>query len=184
MRGSHNYGENFIRMINRINKIGDKHISFKDYVIFEKEPVFSDGFSTKVGGKLLKIINWDFGWNLFFKIIFEIEDGEKADNFLLFIEFLRQKILSSTMKSLSHLSLSMEQLTEIQDYVLDLIAEDYVKNTGLEYVLEKSFNNYIFQIHSILLGLDSYEDFLSSKERLRQSVLGPRTYEYVKPKGI
>ncbi|MDO5714321.1 MAG: (p)ppGpp synthetase [Tissierellia bacterium] len=184
MRGSHDYGENFIRLLNRINKIGEKQIDFREYVFFDKEPVFSDAFSKMVGEEILKVINWDFGWNLFFKIIFEIEEGDKVDNFLLFVEFLRQKILCNLKKSLSHLDLTLDEMTEIQDYILGIIAEDYARNMELEYVLDKSFNNYIFQIHSILLGLNNYDDFLKSKERLRQSVLGQRSYDYVKPRGI
>lgn len=184
MMGNLDYGENFIRMLNRINKIGDKKIDFTEYLCFEREPEYDDYFSRKVGNEILKVINKDFGWNLFFKIIFDIEQDDKEENFLLFLKFLRQRIVNDIRKSIDHMDISREQGENIENYLLELIAEDFSRNMDIDYVLDKSFHNYLFQIHAILFGLDSYGDFLRSKDRLRHSILGSRSYDYLKTEGF
>ena len=76
-----NYSVNFIRILNRLNEIGKSDISFNKYIDFERPLSFNDCFTRKVGNSILEIINKDFRWNLFFKIIFEIEGGNKASSF-------------------------------------------------------------------------------------------------------
>ena len=90
-----NYSVNFIRILNRLNEIGKSDISFNKYIDFERPISFNDCFTRKVGNSILEIINKDFRWNLFFKIIFEIEGGNKAEDFEGFIIFIRYRFYES-----------------------------------------------------------------------------------------
>ncbi len=86
---SEEYSQNFLRVLNRLTTIGKSEISFDKYIDFEREIFFNDDFTRKIGNKLLEIINKDFRWNLFFKIIFEIEEANNAEDFEGFLIYIR-----------------------------------------------------------------------------------------------
>lgn len=184
MQGNYSYGENFIRMLNCINDIGDTKLDFKEYLTFDREPSWDYFFDERLGKGILGVLNQDFGWNLFFKIIFQIEKGDNSKDFELFITFLRMRLVNDMEKSLKHLNLSEEQHQEIVDFVLEEIVEDYENNLEIDYILEKSIQNHVFQIHSVLLSLKDFKDFKRGRERIHRNFRDNRNYEYLKPAGL
>ena len=48
-------------------------MNFNSQIEFEREVKFEDKFCDTVGTSILKSINSDFQWNLFFRILFQIE---------------------------------------------------------------------------------------------------------------
>ena len=55
-----NYGDNFIRVLNRINEISNNEITLDNYIEFEREIYIEDDFERRLGNILLNVINKDF----------------------------------------------------------------------------------------------------------------------------
>lgn len=178
-KGAYSYGENFIRMLNRINEIGDSYIDFKEYIHFGRKPEFYDSFSKKVGEGILSVINLDFGWNLFFKIIFQIENDDMVEDFKLFIEYLKKRSQDIFIYDLFQGNFTDDEIDNINEYILDLIAEDFLNNLDIDYILEYSFNNMKFNLKSILSSINNYNDFEKSKDLLRNRIVTYSKYKYI-----
>ena len=83
------YGDQFIKLLNRITAISDMELDLEHYLVFDRTPSYFDDFTRSIGASLVNVINEDFEWNLFFKIIFIIEGGSMAESFEEFLYFFK-----------------------------------------------------------------------------------------------
>ncbi len=163
---SENYSSNFIRILNRLNEIGKSEISFNKYIDFERPVSFNDCFTRKVGNSILEIINKDFRWNLFFKIIFEIEGGSKADDFEGFIIFIRYKFFEAIKQILKDKAFNDNEKEEILDNIMDAIAISFSDHVDVDFLCECSLKNLNNSINDVFVDINSYEDWLENKEKV------------------
>ncbi|NLV87814.1 MAG: (p)ppGpp synthetase [Tissierellia bacterium] len=161
-----NYSVNFIRILNRLNEIGKSDISFNKYIDFERPISFNDCFTRKVGNSILEIINKDFRWNLFFKIIFEIEGGNKAEDFEGFIIFIRYRFYESIKLVLEEKDIGEEEKEEILDYIMDAIAYNFMNHVDVDFLCECSINTLNNNIKAVFNKINSYDDWLKYKENV------------------
>lgn len=161
-----NYSVNFIRILNRLNEIGKSDISFNKYIDFERPISFNDCFTRKVGNSILEIINKDFRWNLFFKIIFEIEGGNKAEDFEGFIIFIRYRFYESIKLVLEEKDIGEEEKQEILDYIMDAIAYNFMNHVDVDFLCECSINTLNNNIKAVFNKINSYDDWLKYKENV------------------
>ncbi len=78
----------------KINDFINKDIDFDNEIHMENEVVFEDEFSQNVANFFLKKMNSEVPWNLFFKIIFELEPENNVDDFMNFIKFFKASLVS------------------------------------------------------------------------------------------
>ncbi len=168
---SANYSMNFIRILNRLNEIGNSEISFNNYIDFDREIFFNDAFTRKVGEEILNIINKDFRWNLFFRIIYEIEGGNEADDFEGFIIYLRYRFCENIKEALFHKEIDKLQKEEITDSLLISIAESFVKEINIDYVNDCSIKKLNSKVSKLLIDIKSYEDWRISKDEIKNIIL-------------
>lgn len=166
-----NYGDNFIRVLNRINEISNNEITLDNYIEFEREIYIEDDFERRLGNILLNVINKDFKWNLFFKILFEIEEGNNAENFEELIHFLRVRFCDGIEKELNSKNLESSYKKEIMSYIREFILELFNRTTDIELIdlckLE-SLNN---TIRKVLDKVQSYNDWLILKTELHNKIM-------------
>lgn len=168
---SENYSSNFIRILNRLNAIGKSEISFNKYIDFDREMFFNDNFTRKVGGKILNIINKDFRWNLFFRIIYEIEEGNDADDFEGFIIYFRYRFYENIKSALFDKEIEKSRIEEISDDILNSIAENFIKDTNIDYINDCSIKKINSTINKMLYSINTYEDWLLNKEEIINTIL-------------
>lgn len=168
---SENYSSNFIRILNRLNDIGKSEISFNKYIDFEREIFFNDNFTRKVGDKILNIINKDFRWNLFFRIIFEIEEGNDADDFEGFVIYLRYRFCENIKNELANKEIDESKIGEICDDILNSIAENFIKDTNIDYINDCSIKKLNLTISKLVDKINSYEEWLFSKDMIANTIL-------------
>lgn len=153
---SENYSQNFLKTLNRLNKVSEDSTIFDNYIDFERELFFNDDFTRKLGKNILDVINKDFRWNLFFRIIFEIEGGEKAELFEDFIHFLRYKFYDSILVSLEKKNLDSNERDYIHTLILDRIYQSFSLESSIDFINECSVKKLK---NKIMYKLESMEDF-------------------------
>lgn len=83
------YTEVLINALNRLNLISDEDLNFNSYLNFEKDIVYDDSFKKIIGQYFEKVINSEFSWNLFFRILFSLEPLDNVGDFEKFLSYLK-----------------------------------------------------------------------------------------------
>lgn len=161
---SKNYSENFLRILNRLNVIGNNDISFNKYIDFDREIFYNDDFTRKIGTNILSVINKDFRWNLFFKIIFEIEDGDNVHNFRGFLIYLRYLYHESIMLCLSKKDIEDNKKEEIIHSIMDKIADNFCREIDIDFINECNVKKLNGKIQKLLIDINTYNDWLKNRE--------------------
>ena len=81
--------EILINALNRLNQISDENIDFDSNLNFERKPVYNNSFSKTLGKYFEGVINTEFSWNLFFRILFALEPLNTVGDFEKFLSFLK-----------------------------------------------------------------------------------------------
>lgn len=168
---SENYSDNFIRILNRLNEIGNKDIVFNKYIDFEREVFFNDDFTRKIGTNILQVINKDFRWNLFFRIIFDIEEGEKAEDFEKFMIFIRYRFHEKIMNILKNKDMDEGEKEEIVESILNNIAQNFCGNLDVDFLCNCSINGLNDKIEDCFLDIHSYDNWMEKKLSLIPRIL-------------
>lgn len=168
---SENYSQNFLKILNKLNQISQDSIIFDNYIDFERKLFFNDDFTRKLGRKILDVLNKDFRWNLFFRIIFEIEDGERADLFEDFIHYLRYKLYDGIQISIEYKDLSQHEKDYIATFVLDRILECFSIETSIDFVNECSVKKLKDKVHQKLNKIDDFEDWKEIEIEITNTIL-------------
>nr|OOB77059.1 MAG: hypothetical protein BEN19_02610 [Epulopiscium sp. Nuni2H_MBin003] len=92
IKSDQTYHELLIKALKRLQKIDEEDINFDKEILFEREFTFTDHFSLIIGNHIKEILNIEFQWNLFFRILFYIEPEDNAGDLTKFIEFYKYRI--------------------------------------------------------------------------------------------
>ena len=168
---SDNYSQNFLKVLNKLNQISKDSITFDNYIDFERKLFFNDDFTRKLGREILDVLNKDFRWNLFFRIIFEIEDGERAELFEDFIHYLRYNFCDSIQISIDNKDLSQQEKDTILTFILDKILDSFSVETSIDFVNECSVSKLKDSIEQKLNNVDDIKDWEASKEEVSNIIL-------------
>src|SRR5690625_1668387 len=166
-----NYSEDFLRILNRLDEIANEEISFKKYIDFEREIFFNDCFTRKIGTKILEVINKDFRWNLFFKIIFDIEDGDNATDFEGFLIYLRYLFYDSIMAEINEKDMTVEEREKIAETIMDAIAESFNKSLDIDFINTCSINKLKICLRKHFKNIKTYDHWLDRKDRLIKEII-------------
>ncbi len=85
------YNKTLVKTFSRLNDISENEIDFTHEILFEREIKYEDEFSKVMGETIIASINSDFQWNIFFRILFEIELGNNVEDFETFIQFIKER---------------------------------------------------------------------------------------------
>ncbi|MBQ3422644.1 MAG: (p)ppGpp synthetase, partial [Romboutsia sp.] len=156
-----------INGLGRINDISKKYIDFNKTIKFERRPTLNDEFERKLGDYIIDRLNSEFAWNLFFRILFEIEPYNNKKDFENFMKFIKRKVISSESIEILISNFEDEGALIINDLYMSicniLIYVDTVE-TMYDYNLEKI--NYIVEevVNNICREIKNYNDYTEEKE--------------------
>lgn len=168
---SDNYSQNFLKILNKLNQISQESITFDNYIDFERNLFFNDDFTRKLGREILNVLNKDFRWNLFFRIIFEIEEGERAELFEDFIHYLRYKLGDSIKFSIENKNFRQEDKDYILTFILDKILECFSIETSIDFINECSISKLNKNINEQLNKIDDINDWKDLEDTTSEIIL-------------
>lgn len=145
------YNETLIKMLSRVNEISKNDIKFNQEIIFDREVKYDNKFSQKAGTKLLEIINIDFDWNLFFRILFEIEPGSNAEDFESFTSYVQNRFYKNDKFNILKDKFSNEELKYIKLDLLDTVCEMFCEKSSIAFIYDKNINKINNIIGEIIL---------------------------------
>lgn len=78
----------------KINEFLNKDINFNDGLVLEHEPKFDDAFSRDIANIFIDKMNIEVPWNLFFRILFELEPDNNVDDFSNFVRYFKRSLIT------------------------------------------------------------------------------------------
>ncbi|WP_101772870.1 GTP pyrophosphokinase [Peptostreptococcus faecalis] len=102
--------EEYKKIANFINK----DFGFNDELVLERKVEFEDSFLNNISSLFIEKMNIEVPWNLFFKILFELEPENNADDFSNFVEFYKGSLIS--IESLYN---AVERFGEYSNIIID-----------------------------------------------------------------
>lgn len=132
------YSETLLKTLNRLNDISKNKVSFKREILFERNIYFKDEFCNIIGGTILKSINRDFNWNLFFRILFEIELGNNAEDFENFIIFFRNSLYENINFVKLYSKFNCEEAGKIVNSLMIEVAQCFSKIDSIKFIYDRS----------------------------------------------
>ncbi len=152
------YEKHLFDLIEKISKLSKEELYIGNYMNFEQELAYEDDFSRRVGEVILKMLNKDFKWNLFFKIIFRLETGVEHTDFENFVAYFRDSFLFNleNNKDLNEKYTSDEK-EEIMYSTMSLILEGFIKSRKVEFIANDNVENINEIINITIRKFTSFE---------------------------
>ncbi|MEG0013877.1 MAG: hypothetical protein RR324_04590 [Cellulosilyticaceae bacterium] len=139
------YNATLVMAMDRLSDIDNTNISFDDKLKFERELNLEDEFSQIIGTFIKGVMNEEFQWNLFFRILFHIEPESNARDLENFIEFYKYRISDNLDREDLEKKFEKESIDLIVEDLMVKFAEIFVKVNKVELL----YDNIIEQIIKI-----------------------------------
>lgn len=153
-------------LLGKLSNQDASQIDFHSRLKIKKDLDFKTPFTRILGGRVASIVNEDFWWNLFFKILEDLEGREVHIEMVTFFDFLEDQLKKRIQAVLDQGSFTKAQRAEIEAEVLEAMADHLAQDLDLDYVL-----SYVFKISrtshdQVLPRLKNYRDYQARKEDL------------------
>lgn len=149
-------------LINEFSMLGQivgKEIDFNSEIEFEREPVFSRKFGERIGTMFRKRLNTEFPWNLFFRILFEIEPCSNTGDFENFIYYIRDTVLRKKSRDIIKEQFGLDEGNKIIDDIYDIIADFFEEVTGIEILYKQNLKKISSAtLDSVMYICDNYQN--------------------------
>ncbi|WP_195940458.1 GTP pyrophosphokinase [Romboutsia sp. 1001713B170131_170501_G6] len=162
-----------IQGLMRLNEIAKKDIDFNSKIKFGKSPEFEDEFCEKLGNFIMSKLNCEFIWNLFFRILFEVEPLNNKKDFENFILFIKEKIVPIKHQGKLELNFKSDSKYILHDIYME-VASTLIQIDSIEILYEQSLdsiNNVVRnEINSICRNIDSYSEYKIKREKYMDNI--------------
>ncbi|MBS3197030.1 (p)ppGpp synthetase [Turicibacter bilis] len=166
-----NISDSLIKALERISQISNEEVEFNVSIIFSREPHYTNKFAQIVGPYFRDVMNKEFHWNLFFKILFEIEPQDSVDDFEKFLGFLEQAYQTSSsitrLKKILYSQLE-EHADEVMETLMETVAHIIVSIDDVECIYENNITKVASVIadtlRDITAQMTTYDQWLTQKE--------------------
>ncbi|MDO5041592.1 MAG: (p)ppGpp synthetase [Peptoniphilus sp.] len=140
------YGENFVKLINRINEVQNSDMSLQDNIVFDNSISSGDYFTQSVLDVIKRISSKDFTWNMIVKIICQMQEADCNRSMMDFVNFIRAKYSVEFIRIFESFNLVSENENILESYILKIVYNNFKRNHSLNYLangalkdIEKTF---------------------------------------------
>ena len=171
------YGRVMLNIFYILNGLQDDAIRVDDQLEFERALYYEDTFSANILETVLRLVNINYKWHLFFLVLFSIERGDNVEDLESFISYYRNVILSN--RSFVMLDeAAPKDAVRIRFDMLNAISEVFSEKQNIEYLCEsgmatihRALNYVIPQVVADLQNNKSWDDIQSAYTNVLKSRL-------------
>ncbi|WP_394862847.1 GTP pyrophosphokinase, partial [Paraclostridium bifermentans] len=129
-----------IKGLKRINEISKKDIDFNSKIRFGKLPEFEDEFCERLGNFIISKLNCEFIWNLFFRILFEVEPLNNKKDFENFILFIKEKVVPIKYQAKLELAFESDSKHVLKDIYMEVV-DTLIEIDSIEILYEENLDS-------------------------------------------
>lgn len=157
--------QTMLELITRIRYLSDRIINFETPIHFEHEYKPKSRFGEILSEKLLETINVDFEWNIFFKILFEIEPGSNVEDFGRFLYIIKTRYSDADLYEPLFKKYDSSDAYYIKDEIINAVAKGLAADGTISIIYEENFKaicmlilNLTAQIAEKCIDMNAWED--------------------------
>lgn len=157
--------QTMLELITRIRYLSDRIINFETPIHFEHEYKPKSRFGEILGQKILQVINVDFEWNIFFKILFEIEPGSNVEDFGRFLYIIKTRYADADLYEPLFKKFDSSDAYYIKDEIINAVATGLAADGSIRIIYEENFkgicmllSNLTTQIARECTDMNEWED--------------------------
>ena len=178
--GDDKIGEFMISEFSLLSDLLHKEIDFDSEIEFESEPEFHDEFSQNIGNVFRGRLNTEFPWNLFFRILFEIEPCNNCEDFENFIYYIKESVIDTETRCGIKEHFGKEKGKIIIDEIYRRVQRIIEDINGVEILYKQNLEK-ISVITAdvaffIIENFESYEDYEDMKDEINMK-LGEKLHD-------
>ena len=167
-----------LELLARINYISNRFIDFETPIYFEHKFKPKSRFGEILGNKLMELINIDFEWNVFFKILFEIEPGSNIEDFMRFLSIIKARYAEADLYQPIFEKFDASDASYIKEDILLIVATSLAKVGTIKIIYEDNFisickkiSNFVSTISDACNDINDWEDFKVTELPVFESIL-------------
>lgn len=156
-------------------KLNTIQIDFENTIEMEEGFCSHNVFVQILGNYLLSIINQDYDWFVFFKMLFAIEPGNNMEDFILFLKVIENYMVDHYWLNTSFIKLSMEDACLLHDECYRILATSLCEMNSIKIIHEHkmvkihdAFRTFVQELEKRVM---SYRDFMDYRDAYYQDWL-------------
>lgn len=163
-----NYHNTFVTAFNRLNEIEKEEVDFMAPIVFERPCVYEDAFCQEIGQFIEEVVNGQFQWTLFFKILFHVEPDSNAGDLERFVVFYRDRFYKGCNLAQFKNQLSEGEVEAIFGELMVRYGKVFIEMNTVEVLYDNMIDQIIRIFNSILdtigKNIGSFEEWEEEKE--------------------
>lgn len=164
------FTEEYSRILNRIKFIESKDIDFTTRVDFPEDFPYFDNFSESLGNTLKTSIDKNFKWNLFFKMLFDLEKGENEKIVGELLLFLKYRYYESIHVAFSNIEMNEKTKSEMVEFILELLASEFNKKPRTAFITQSFISKVNIKIFDAISHVVDIWDKTELKESISKNI--------------
>lgn len=162
------YSHNLITGFDKVRQINEMNIDFKQKIMFERKAIFNDQYTAIIGNHISSRINEEFQWNLFFRILFELEVEDNIGDFETFMHYYTEKIYNKITLNKISANFTVVETKEILDEIMMQFAYTFIKCNTVDLlydsVMEQAMKIINGVIDTLYKNILTYEQWHKEKD--------------------
>lgn len=155
-------------LFHTFKKLNHMRIDFENEIHLDGSFTSNDVFIDLLGRYLITIINEDYDWFVFFKMLFAVEPGNDMQDFCLFLSVIKNYLVDNYWLNTSFLKLALPEAELLHQECAKILAESLIEIGTIKIIYDeemiavnKAFVRFIEELEQRVL---SYKDFMEYRE--------------------
>ena len=159
-------GRIFMRILGRISDLPMELGSMSSVLEFFRDIDYKSPFQKAVGQTFRAMMNMDFRWNLFFRMLFDIEEGKNADDFEQFLIFLDSIVKEKICSIISPKNYPKELENKILNGLTMAIADNFRDSLDINIFVGDGLIRLSNQLEIIFQDISDEEEWRKSEVKI------------------
>ena len=156
-------------------KLNSVQLDFTSVLTMEGEFASEDVFIDTLGKYLISVLNSDYDWYVFFRMLFAIEPGNNINDFRMFLSVIKNYLVDDYWLNTSFVRLPMEDAKVLQRECLQMLADSLV-HIGTIHILHDDKmsqlnRDFVLFVEELEQRTISYRDFMQYREAYHEEWL-------------
>ena len=159
-------GDQVSRLFATFKKLNSIELDFQNEIKLTTGFSSNDIFIDTLGNYLLSIINYDYDWYVFFKMLFVIEPGNDFEDFSLFLKVIKNYLVDSYWLNTSFSKLSFSQSEQIHEELWKILADSLVDVGTIRMIhddkmimVNQAFVLFVSELEHRVISYDDFMDY-------------------------
>lgn len=169
VKGKTRLNQRLLDAFEKVRCINPEKIDFTQRLEFDSTLTYNQAYESIIGEHIKSRLNEEFQWNLFFRILFEIEPGNNRRDFEIFLEDYIIRIMDRLHCSKLNSNFTSQETCDILEQLMLVYANCFVTINSVELLYDEILDQITRHINQIIEAI--YKNILTYEEWEEESYI-------------